>query len=415
MISAWSACRNELRNTPAALMRPRAPKPGMRVFLEKIPPLWKRMSFLNKITARNLFRYKGRMLMTIAGTAGCTALMLFGLAIGDSVHDLMPRQYDQTMHYDLLAVTGPDEYDVLEEALDTEEVSGYTEAFITTVVLKNNADKELSAQLNVVPDGADLTDYITLETIQGEERILQDGEVFVTRNAGIVLGLKAGDLFRAQLPDLDQAELTAAAMVKNYLGNYLFMTEETYEAAYDAYEPNAALAKFSGNTDQKAFCDRLSEKEEILTCVGTLDLKENFDTSFRLMRMIVYVVIIMSAALAFVVLFTLATTNISERERELATIKVLGFFDPEVHQYINKETLILTGIGILFGIPLGYAFAQTMTSILDLPAIYLAVSLHPSSYLISAGLSVGFALTVNLITDRTLNRIDPVEALKSVE
>lgn len=416
MIAALLACRSELRHTPAELMRPRAPKPGMRVFLERIRPVWKRLSFLNKITARNLFRYKGRLLMTIAGIAGCTALLLFGFAIGDSVHDLLPRQYEQTMHYDLLAVTAPDDIEVLRGAMQNGEIESYLEAGVTSVILQNEEGRELDAQLIVLPQEAALEEYITTEDLDGRIRTVQDGEVLVTQNAGNVLALGAGETFRMQLPDLEHAEPAVTALVKNYLGNYVFMTAATWETWFDSYEPNAVFARFSETCrDQKVFCDMLSEQEGVLTCVSTQELKGNFDASFALINMVVYVVIVMSAALAFVVLFTLATTNISERQRELATIKVLGFYDSEVHRYINKETLILTGIGIVIGIPLGWAFAQTLTSILNLPAIYLAVSLHPVSYFISAALSLGFSLIVNAITDRTLNRIDPVEALKSVE
>ena len=416
LTAAWLACRKELQNTPAALMRPKAPKPGMRVFLEKIPAVWKRLSFLNKITARNLFRYKGRMLMTISGIAGCTALLLFGFAIGDSVHDLMPRQYEETAHYDLMAVAEPDSRNVLEEELSGPETASWTEAVITSLVLKNADGKELDAQLIAVPDGRSLEPYMTMETIGGETRVLEDGEIFVTRNAGDVLHLGPGDSFRAQLPDLERADLTVTELVKNYLGNYVYMTAGTYEKLYGEYEPNAALALFEdGFADRGAFCEELENKEEILTCVSRQDLLKNFDTSFALINMVVYVVIVMSAALAFVVLFTLASTNISERERELATIKVLGFYDREVHLYIDKETVILTLIGILAGIPVGYAFAQTLTAILQLPSIYLAVSLHPVSYVVSVAMALGFSLIVNGITDRVLNRIDPVEALKSVE
>jgi putative ABC transport system permease protein len=167
--------------------------------------------------------------------------------------------------------------------------------------------------------------------------------------------------------------------------------------------------------DQTLFCDALSKQEGILSCVSTESLEDDFSSAFMLINMVVYIVIIMAACLAFVVLFTLATTNISERTRELATIKVLGFYDNEVHSYVNKETMILTGIGILLGIPLGYAFAQTLTQILSLPSMYLAVSLHPISYFIAGGLSLVFALIVNVITDKSLDQIDPVEALKSVE
>ncbi len=415
MLAALLACRKELQNTPADLMRPRAPKPGMRVFLERIPSLWNKMAFLNKITARNLFRYKGRLLMTIAGIAGCTALLLFGFAIRDSVKDLMPRQYEQTVHYNLMAVSAAEDFDVLEKAMHSSEIAAYTEAAITTLTLRNNERKELETQLIVVPDSGSLAEYITLETPEGQERDLQDSEVYITQNAGNVLGFSDGDTIQAQLPDLTKAVLPVTTLVKNYLGNYVYMTQSTYETFFGGYEKNAVLALFREDAADIQFVEELGDRPEVLVCMRTQKLRDEYSSAFELINMVVYVVIVMSAALAFVVLFTLATTNISERERELATIKVLGFYDGEVHRYIDKETLILTGIGIALGIPLGWAFAQTLTSILNLPAIYLAVSLHPASYFMAAALSFGFSLIVNAITDRTLNRIDPVEALKSVE
>ncbi len=205
-------------------------------------------------------------------------------------------------------------------------------------------------------------------------------------------------------------------LVQNYLGNYVYMTQKTFKTYYEEYEPNGVLLKFSDRClDQTAYAKELEGKDGVLTSLSTEELKAQFSTAFVLINMVVYVIIVMSAALAFVVLFTLSTTNISERERELATIKVLGFYDREVHLYVDKETLLLTGMGIILGIPLGTAFAETLTAILNLPSIYLAVSLHPVSYVISAGLTAGFALLVNLITDRSLDRIDPVEALKSIE
>ena len=194
------------------------------------------------------------------------------------------------------------------------------------------------------------------------------------------------------------------------------MTQKTYESLFETYEPNGVLVNLSEScTDQIAYADALGEKDGVLSSLSTESFKEDFSIAFALINMVVYIVIIMAASLAFVVLFTLATTNISERNRELATIKVLGFYDREVHLYVNKETLILTSIGILCGIPLGYAFAQTLTYILNMPSMYLAVSLHTKSYLIAAGLSFGFALIVDFITDRSLDGIDPVEALKSIE
>ena len=216
-----------------------------------------------------------------------------------------------------------------------------------------------------------------------------DGEILVTQNAANVLGFAAGDQVEIQDQDLNQREVTVSGLVRNYLGNNVYMTEKTYESLFGDYEPNGVFLKLSEEcSDEIAYADDLGGKEGIVSYTSKQELSDEFSDAFTLINMVVYIVIIMAAALAFVVLFTLSTTNISERSRELATIKVLGFFDREVHLYVNKETMILTAIGIVCGIPLGYAFAQTLTYVLNMPSIYLAVSLHGKSYAMAAGLSI---------------------------
>ena len=415
VLATLIACRNELVQTPVSLMRPKTPKAGSRVILERIPFIWNRMSFLNKVTARNLFRYKKRLLMTISGIAGCMALLLFGFAIKDSVTDLVPRQYEQTFFYDAMVVAADN--DVLLGYLDRDpNVSEYLNGYITSVTLENADGKTESAQLMVFEDGKNLQDYVELRHTDGEITTLEDGEVMVTQNAAILLEMESGDDAVVKTLQLEQADVVVTDVVQNYMSNYIYMTRATYEECFGEYEANGALVYISEDCkDPVLFCDALAKQEGIMSCVSTDEMKDDFSTAFMLINMVVYIVIIMAACLAFVVLFTLATTNISERIRELATIKVLGFYDNEVHAYVNKETMILTGIGILVGVPLGYAFAQTLTSILSLPSMYLAVSLHPISYLIAGGLSLVFALIVNMITDKSLDVINPVEALKSVE
>lgn len=411
------ACKTELLQMPAVLMRPKAPRLGSRVLLERITPIWNRLSFLNKVTARNLFRYKKRLLMTISGIMGCTALLLFGFAIKDSVTDLMPRQYEQVYRYDVMvAAVAEDNEQLLSYVRNQEEVASYQNVQIETVKLKNAQGDEEKVQLFVVPGDAEFTTYIYLENLEGEAVALADGDIYVTRNASEVLEFNAGDTVLLQRLDLEQKEAKVTSIVKNYLGNNIYMTQATYEELFGAYEPNGVLLKLSENcANPQAYARELNEKEEVVSCISTAELKAEFSQAFALINMVVYIVIIMAACLAFVVLFTLSTTNISERQRELATIKVLGFYDREVHLYVNKETMILTGVGILCGIPLGYAFAQTLTVILRIPSMYLAVSLHLESYLMAAGMSLVFALVVNVITNRSLNGIDPVEALKSIE
>ena len=417
LVATIIACRNELIQTPVALMRPKTPRNGSRVLLERFPFIWNRMSFLNKVTARNLFRYKKRLLMTISGIMGCMALLLFGFAIKDSVMDLVPRQYEETFLYDAMAVaSGTDNQPLLGYLEGDNNIESYLDAIISSVKVENEAGRTESVQLIVVPTGEELKDYICLHNLQGEEIELEDGKVALSENATILLGITEGDTAIIQTMALDQAGLPVTNIVKNYLGNYLYMTEATYEAYFDEFVPNGALIHLSENCkDPVLYCTALGKQEGVMTCVNTEEMKDQFSDAFMLINMVVYIVIIMAATLAFVVLFTLATTNISERQRELATIKVLGFYDNEVHSYVNKETMILTGIGILLGVPLGYAFAQTLTVILSLPSIYLEVSLHTVSYFIAGGLSLAFAFIVNKITDKSLDDINPVEALKSVE
>ena len=416
--AAAFACKKELAETPASLMRPKAPADGSRVFLERISPIWRRMSFLSKVTARNLFRYKKRMFMTIFGIAGCMALLLFGFAIGDSVHDLSPRQYVEITKYDLLAVAkdGDEGAVMLEGAKEMEEIEEYQSILFSTAKIIFGGEEE-NVQLLVFPEGVtDIRSYLTLRDTEGRDLQLRDGEMYVTRNAGSVHHFGAGDTVTIQLPDLQRADLSVSALADYYLGNAVFMTEGTYRMHFNEYEENGLLANLSGTcSDEAAFSKAFGKREEVVTALSTEELRDQFAGAFRLIDVVVYIVIVISAALAFVVLFTLQTTNISERQREIATIKVLGFYDREVHLYIDKETLILTAIGIVIGIPIGYAFAQTLTAILNLPSIYLAVSLHPVSYFISAGLTFGFAVLVSCIMDRSLDHVDPAEALKSVE
>jgi len=411
------ACRNELIQTPVALMRPKTPRSGSRVFLERISFIWNRMSFLNKVTGRNLFRYKKRLFMTISGIMGCMALLLFGFAIKDSVTDLVVRQYERTFFYDAMVVATPQENEKLLGYLYRDKnIKDYMNTIITSVKVENSEGKSESVHLIVIPDPEAFPEYIELRDTKGKKVLLKNGQVMLTQNASILLDIEPGEMVTLQTMELDRAETVITEVVQNYLGNYVYMTRTTYEEHFGDFEPNGALIHISEECkDPVLYCNALGKQDGIISCVSSEEMMGQFDSAFMLINMVVYIVIIMAATLAFAVLFTLATTNISERIRELATIKVLGFYDNEVHSYVNKETMILTGIGILLGVPLGYAFAQMLTSILALPSMYLAVSLHTKSYFMAAGLSVGFALLVNKITDKSLDEINPVEALKSVE
>ena len=412
--SAIVSCESELSITPASLMRPKAPKNGSRVLLERVTPVWSRLSFLNKVTARNLFRYKKRLFMTLFGIAGCTSILLAGFTIRDTIINMIPLQYEDTYSYDAMFVA--DDNDQLLEYLEDKGIRAYINPMITSVKIINEDGREENVQLNVIPNDQSLRGYINLIDRDGNKLYLEDGMVLSTINVAEVQGYDKGDTITIQNMSLENAEVEVTEIVMNYLGNSIYMTENTYKELYDDYEPNGAYVMLDKSVaDHEAYVDAMSEKEAILSVGSVEGFMADSDTVFRIINLVVTIVITLAAALAFVVLFTLATTNISERERELATIKVLGFFDREVHLYVNKETLILTSLGILLGLPSGKLFGIWLMSILKMPSIYFAAHLEPISYLYSAVIAIVFAFLVNLITDKSLDKIDPVEALKSIE
>ena len=429
--TAYLACRSEVRRTPAELMRPKAPKSGSRIFLERIPVIWRRLSFLNKVTARNLFRYKRRFFMTVAGILGCTALIVCGFAIKDSVAELVPEQYERISHYSILTATETaDHSDALRELETDGRVEEVIDIYIDSATIKfGNAEETI--QLIVIPDdyaaSNEFSRFVSLSSRDTQASIdLPESGAVITQNAAEVLGFDVGDTIELQDSQLEQSDLKVAHITRNYLGNYVYLTRSAYLEAFGdqasaldgngVFQANGMLIRCRDVADAEASLTAdLSDDSRVLSVTSTEELAEDFSNSFMLINAIVVIVLGMAAALAFAVLFTLSTTNISERERELATIKVLGFRPNEVHHYVNKETVILTIIGIVCGLPFGYILGDLLLHLLKMPSISFLTVVTPLSYALAAVLPLVFALAVNLITNRTLNRIDMIEALKSVE
>ena len=415
--SAFLSCRSEIHQTPADLLRPKVPKFGSRIFLERIRFVWKRLSFLNKVTARNLFRYKKRFFMTVAGIMGCTALIVCAFVIKDSVALMAPEQYESIDRYDIMAVVDADDLEQVAEDLSADgKVASLTRALVDSGEV-GNGESTVDAQIIVVPDGGELEGYIAMADASGSPFELPDEGMLVTNNASQVLGLEQGGSAVLQDSSLEQRDALVAGVSQSYLGNYAYLSEEAYEDLFGAgaYEPNAVLVQLADGVDGPAFADELSQDSTYLSVVSTRELEDSFASSFQLINTVVAVILVMAAALAFVVLFTLSTTNISERERELATIKVLGFRRREVHHYVNKETLILTGIGIVFGLIAGPPLGGVLLGSLNMPGIAFPTHIEWYSMIICAVLPFVFALIVDAITNRTLDRIDMIGALKSVE
>ena len=419
------ACRHEMAETPASLMRPKAPRAGSRILLERIGFIWRRMGFLNKVAARNLFRYKKRAFMTIFGIAGCTALVICGMGIRDTSVALSPKQYGHITRYDLLAVANPDDFSQTCAALDERGAANDSNVTVTSTlpIMTDNVTftfggKSETVQLIVIPDDrtGDLGDYVRLEDESKEPLALRDGDVYLSKSSQLVLGIKPGDTAHVQDSSLNVAKVKVSDISLNYLGNTLYMTQGTYERAFGrSARLNGVFVLLKGSSaDQIAFSKKL-KSDGWLTISSTSEHWENYEANFTIINSVVVLVTFMAACLSFVVVFTLSNTNISERERELATIKVLGFRRGEVHHYVNKETLILTAIGAALGVPLGGALAESFTYILQMPSLYFDVEVEPLSYVLAVVLSFGFTFIVNLATNRTLNKIDMVGALKSAE
>lgn len=429
--ATFLSCRHVLKETPASLMRPKAPRAGKRILLEHITPLWRRMSFLNKVSARNLFRYKKRFLMTVFGIAGCTALMICGLGIRDTVISLKPRQYgpDGIVRYDLMAVTADADFARGEEELRaTGAVDTMLEARVDSVTAEFGGAKE-SVQLIVVPNNADLSACIKTEdgahttflapAMGGEEISLprEGNGVLITKNVEQVLGFGLGDELKLQDSALQTGSVRVDGITVNFLGNFVFMTENAYRATFgEACVPNAFLVNLKGSDAKKiALADDLAAGNTFVSVSSSTKIANDFSESFKIIDVVVYVVTVMAAALAFAVVFTLSNTNISERERELATIKVLGFRRREVYRYINKETVILTLIGIVAGWPLGYFITRFLTYVLRMPSLFFDTIVEPQTYVFASLMSLVFTLIINKMTNRSLDKIDMVGALKSAE
>ncbi len=409
------ACKSELARMPSALMRPKAPRAGARVFLERIPGIWNRLKFLNKVTARNLFRYKKRLFMTVGGIAGCTSLIICGFAIKDSIAVMGPKQYEQIYQYDLTAVFDDAKNDdFIRQLSEDDNIKDFINLQLGSMKLSNARGDEEKLQLMVIPDGTSIEGFLHLENPKGTLIHPDNNGIIITQNAAQILDLKPGDSVYLQDMELVQKETVISDITVNYLGNNVYLSQTLYEALFGGYSPNGVYAHLSDAcTDPGAYADSLRESDSVLSAVSTSVLVEDF--GFDLINAVMLLILVMAGGLAFVVLFTLSNTNISERVRELATIKVLGFYDNEVYQYVNKETLLLTATGIIIGLPIGRLLSEFLTVVLQMPSIYFAVHIEPVSYVISAAITLGFAVIVNWITNHTLNRINMVEALKSVE
>ena len=501
------ACVEEMRQTPAGLMRPKAPRAGSRILLERITPIWSRLGFLSKVTARNIFRFKSRLVMTVGGVAGCTALIICGLAINDTVAELGVKQYRDIYRYDVMVVANDTDADAMraklradgrttstmdirvesgdlandegsegiqlvvvpEEHLDElgemvtlkPVASGWdgvrkffglsdsgesdSKAVETTLRMSDSGESdkqggESEARMadsgesdsQDVKTGAQLSDSGESDKRSGSKAVLGDSGVIVSQSAANALGVKAGDTVNLTNGDGIQAKAKVSEVTRNLIGSDIYVSESYYGKLFgsgsgmsDSPESdksdsggsltwNAVYAKLTGSDDaQIAYANTLEKDDSVMKTVCCADMAASF--KFDLMGAVVALIVALAGGLALVVLFTLANTNVSERVREMATLKVLGFFDREVHRYVNREMMILTAMGVVIGLPIGRWVGGLLTAALNMPALYFEVEVKPMSYVIAAAATMAFALLVQLFVNPVLDRIEPVSSLKSVE
>ena len=453
------ACVQEMRQKPASLMRPKAPRAGSRILLERIKPLWNRMSFLGKVTARNIFRFKSRLIMTVGGVAGCTALIVCGLAINDTVAALGAKQYQDVYQYDLMVVANDDDADAMRQKVASDgRVTSSMDVRVESGDLTGDSGSE-SIQLVAVPDSerSEFGKMVTLQPVRSswvdgaaDTVSLGDDGVIVSQSAASAMGVKAGGMVTLTNGDDMQAEAHVSAVIRSVIGSDVYVSETYYRQLFDTAASgtssassasdsgesdnqngesgtsngassngqqlvwNAMYAKLKGSGESHAaYAEKLEDDDAVMKAVSCAHMAESF--KFDLMGAVVALIVALAGGLALVVLFTLANTNVSEREREMATLKVLGFFDKEVHHYVNREMMVLTMMGVVLGLPLGRFVGGLLTAALNMPALYFEVECTPLSYVIAAGATMAFALLVQLFVNPVLDRIDPISSLKSVE
>ena len=416
------SCAKTLAETPASLMRPPAPKEGKRILIERISFIWKHLSFSWKSSMRNLFRYKKRLFMTIFGIAGSMGLMLVGFGLYDSIMDIALLQYDQIQHYDAMVINDEDATDSQEKDLlkfldGNSEIDHYTRVQLT----KMTAPKEkgsVSIYVYVPENTENFKEDVTLRDRKSHEQyeLTDDGAVICEKTASLI-GVKTGDEITLE-KDNRKYKVKITAVTENYMGHYVYMTPPCYEKTFGE-KPEYSSTVYTMKEDAESDLETLGNA--ILKYPAALSISYTSSTAGQVERMlgslgaVIWVLIISAGMLAFVVLYNLNNINITERQRELATLKVLGFYDGEVSQYVFRENILLSFIGILAGAVFGIFLHRYVITTVEVDAVMFGRNIKPISFVYSGIITFGFSMFVNMVMHFKLKKINMVESLKSVE
>ena len=406
----------ELKDEPSSLMRPKSPKMGKKVILEKIPFIWKRLNFSSKTTVRNVFRYKKRALMTIIGISGCTALILAGFGLRDSIKDIAEYQYGRVFEYDLVVSLNKED----EELVNLVKNSDIVESVSLTDSLSGSISAEgikRDTSIIVVENTEDFKNVANLRDIDSGNIIdLSNEGVLISDKLASLLEIEKGENITLTDSDNNEFEYKVLGIVENYIGHYVYINKDLYESKENDFNINTLFIKYKeGNNDNEAFEEMLLDDNSVTSITVVENSLEHVRDLLKSLDLVVMILIVSSALLAFVVLYNLANVNISERVREIATLKVLGFYDKEVDNYINRESIILTCIGIVIGLIAGVFLTGFVISTCETENMRFARNILLHSYIYSILITSVFSIIVNFATHFVLKKINMVESLKSIE
>lgn len=411
--STFISCRKELSSVPAELIRPRAAKSGKRILLEHITPLWKRLSFLQKITLRNMFRYKRRLIMMLVGISCCAGLVVTAFGVRDSMIDVGELQFESIQKYDMEADFEEGTEDAVCARLDElDAVSGYLTVATHRVDLTGGETLH-SVSLMSFRDTDRLADFWDFHS--GEETLLCPGrgEALVNTKVAERLNVSVGDTIEIRNADMQTCTVTVSGIFDNYIYNFVILSEETYADAFGEWEANAALLCVEGDAEETA--KALTGIDEVTSVSQLATTKENVDNGLSCLNYIIWLIVLFSGALAFIVIFNLTNINLAERSREIATVEVLGFYPKETDSYVLRENLVLSILASVIGLPLGTLFHRIVMSQIRIDLFEFDIHVTPISYALAFICTVLFAVIVNLFMRRQIEKIPMAESLKAVE
>ncbi|WP_027702574.1 ABC transporter permease [Metaclostridioides mangenotii] len=422
-LAAYFSCRKELKETPSVLMRPKAPKNGKRIMLENLPFIWNKISFIGKVTIRNLFRYKKRFLMTVLGIAGCSALILTGFGIKDSIKMIVDRQFGAIYKYDMMvtldnnskssSIKKADDYILKDKRITDYQFANLQNGDIE----KGNEENKIS--IYIPDDKEHMKKFIVLKERESQKNVdIENNGVVLTEKLATKLGIKAGDKVELTNEKDKKSEVLVTGVVENYVSHYVYMSKDYYQKVFGR---EANYNRVFGNVNETSEKNESSVSKDLIKDLAVkgvsfnTGIKENFGDTVNNLNYVVLIMIISAGALAFVVLYNLTNVNISERIREIATIKVLGFHDNEVSAYIYRENILLTVVGTFSGIGIGKLLHRFIMVTLEVDNLMFGRIISPKSYILSIVITLLLGVIVNFAMYFKLKKVKMVESLKSID